>query len=154
MDREQQDHQQAGEEGGQREADEGQRVRDLVEDRIGPGRRVDADRQRDAQRQDLRGADRRDRGRQPLQDQVVDIDAAGEGEAPLALSIVSQRSSAPWTGSLRPKLARRCSRTSGGTAGLVAISRERIARRQREHGEQDHADPSRLGIAISRRRMT
>ena len=39
LDAEHQDQQQAGEEGRQREADEGQRVGDLVEDRIGPRRR-------------------------------------------------------------------------------------------------------------------
>jgi hypothetical protein len=38
LDREDQDEQQAGEEGRQREADEGEGVGDLVEQRIGPGR--------------------------------------------------------------------------------------------------------------------
>ena len=46
-DRKQQDEQQAGEEGRQRKADEGERVGDLVEDRIGPRRGIDADRDRD-----------------------------------------------------------------------------------------------------------
>jgi hypothetical protein len=61
LDREQQDQQQAGEERRQREADEGQRVGDLVEQRVRLRRRVDADRQRDQQREQLRRADDEDR---------------------------------------------------------------------------------------------
>ena len=85
LQREDQDEQEAGEEGRQREAHEGERVRDLVEQRIGPERRVDADRHGDRERQDLRGADDEQRRRDALADQVVDVDAAGEGEAPVAL---------------------------------------------------------------------
>jgi hypothetical protein len=49
-----QDEEEPGEEGRQREADEGQRVGDLVEKRIGPRRGVYTDRQRDRERQELR----------------------------------------------------------------------------------------------------
>ena len=71
--------------GRQGEADECQRVRDLVEDRIRPHGRIDADRQRDEERQDLRGADDEERRRDALEDQFVDVDAAREGEAPIAV---------------------------------------------------------------------
>ena len=54
IDAEDQDQQQPGKEGGQREANEGKRIGDLIEDRIGPHRRVHADRQRDRQSQKLR----------------------------------------------------------------------------------------------------
>ena len=47
VDAEYQDKQDAREESGQGEADQGQGAGDLIEDRIGPCRRVDADRQRD-----------------------------------------------------------------------------------------------------------
>ena len=51
----------------------------------GPRRGVDADRQRDQQRQHLRRADHTERHRQALQDQRVDIHPADEGKAPVAM---------------------------------------------------------------------
>ena len=70
---------------GQREADEGERRGDLVEDRVGPHRGEHADGEGDAEREKLRRADHKQRGGEPLQDQRVDIDAAREREAPVAL---------------------------------------------------------------------
>ena len=77
---------------GSEKPDEGQRGRDLVEEGVGPHRGVDADGQRDEQAQELGRAEDEQRGRQPLEDQRDHVDAADEGEAPVARSIeVNQR---------------------------------------------------------------
>ena len=131
----------AGEERRQREADQGERAGDLVEDRIGPGRRIDADRQRDQQRQHLRCADHAERGRQALQDQRIDVHAADEREAPVAV----QHGGEPVQVAHRDRIIeaelgaqRGLHRRRDGRIGRQLA--ERIARRQRQHGEQHDAD--------------
>ncbi len=49
------------------------------------------------------------------------------------------------SGSSRPNCARMFSRTSAGTFGLVPRSSKRVARRQRQHGEQHDADAQQAG---------
>ena len=143
IDAEHQDEEQAREEGRQRETDERQCVGDLVEERVGPCRGEYAYRQRDHQRQYLRRPDHEQGGRQPLQDQRVDIDAADEGEAPVALEHRAGASACnAWqTGSSRPNFARNAARTSGGIARVRRELLERVARRQRQHREEHDADP-------------
>ena len=60
------------------------RGRDLVEERVGPHRRQDADGQRDEQGQELGGAEDEEGRGQALQDQGVHVDPAHEREAPVA----------------------------------------------------------------------
>ena len=107
----------------------------------GRDRRVDADRQRDHQREYLRGADDRQRDRHALQNQRIDVDAADEGVAPVAL----QHRSEP----AKVALPHRVIETEFGAQHLAHFGRhcgvgrkllERVARRQREHGEQHDAD--------------
>ena len=142
LDREHQDEEEAGEEGRQREADEGERAGDLVEERVGPRRRVDADRQRDQQRQDLRGADDEQRRRQALQDQRVDVDAAGEGEAPVALQHGGEPAHvAQVDGVVEAELGAQVRAHLGRHVRVGRELLERVARRQRQHREQHDADP-------------
>src|SRR5882724_52492 len=76
IDAEDQDQQQPREESRQRKTDKGERVGDLVEDRIRPHRGKYADGERGRQGQNLRRADDIQGGRDALQDQLVDVDAA------------------------------------------------------------------------------
>ena len=136
-DRKQQDEQQAGEEGRQREADKGERVGDLVEDRIGPRRGIDADRDRDRQRQQLRRADHIERRRQALQDQRVDVHPADKGKAPVAVQ--HRRDPVQVTQVDRIVEAELGPKRGGDFGRHVRIGREfteGIAGRQRQHDEQ------------------
>ena len=141
IDAEHQDEEQPGEERRQREADERQRAGDLIEDRVGPRGGKDADRNGDQDRQDLRRADDEQRRRQPLQDQLVDVHAADEREAPVALrhrrdpAHVAHRHRV-----IEPELGAQSGahfRRHGRIGGQLL---ERIAGRQRQHREQHDAD--------------
>ena len=115
---------------------------DLVEDRIGPRRRIDADRQRHQQREHLRRADHGQRHRQALQDQRVDVDPADERKAPVAV----QHRGQPVQVAHRDRIIeaelgaqRRLHRRRDGGIGRQLA--ERVAGGQRQHGEQHQADP-------------
>ena len=58
------------------------------------------------------------------------------------------------TGSSKPRLARRAIRTSGGTLGLVASSSKGSPGASASTVNSTTLMPSRLGIAMSRRRRT
>src|SRR5262249_48706951 len=146
VDAEDQNEQEAHEEGGQGEADKRQRAGDLIEDRIGPHRRVDADRQRDQQGEDLRGADDEDRRRQPLQDQGIDVDSADEGEAPLAVQHGGEPAYiANGDGIIEPEFHAQGGTHLGRNVGTGGKLAERIAGGEREHREQHDADPDEAG---------
>ena len=147
-DREHQDEQDAGEEGRQRKADEGERVGDLVEQRIGLCRGIDADRYRDQQRQQLRRADHVERGRQALQDQRVDVHPADEGKAPVAVHHGNEPVQvAEIDRIIEAELGPKREAHFGRDVRVGRQLRERIARRQREHDEQDerNAEQARHG---------
>ena len=122
------------------------RVGDLVEDRIGPHRGIDADRQRHRQRQDLRRADHEQRGRHPLQDQFVDVDAAGERKAPVALQHRGQPAQiANENRIVDPEFHPQRRADFGRNVGVGGEFAERVARRQRQQDEQNEADAEQAG---------
>ena len=144
--REEQDEEDAGEEGGQREADEGQRGGDLIEDRVGPHGRQRPDGQRDQDAQQLRGAQHEERGRQPLQDQRVDVDAAREGEAPVTPQHGGEPAHvADGDGIVEAELGAQVHAHLGGDVGVGGQLLERIARRHGQDGEEDEADAGQDG---------
>ena len=130
------------------------RIGDLVEDRVGPGRRIDADRQGDQQSQNLRRADHEQRRRQALQDQYIHIHAAGERKP----QSPSQHRHEPAQVAQRdrvvePKLLRARRRPPRpGHWGWWRARRTGRRGARRQHGERAlMLIPSRLGIAISNR---
>ncbi len=146
IDAEDQDQQQPGEECRQRKADKGKRVGDLVEDRIGPHRGIDADRQRDRQRQNLRRADHEQRRRDALQDQLVDVDAACERKAPVAVQHRDQPVQvANENRIVDPEFHPQRRPDLGRNIGVGGEFAERIARRQRQQHKKNEADAEQAG---------
>ncbi len=153
IDAEDQDQQQSREERRQRKADEGKRVGDLVEDRIGPHRGIDADRQRDRQCQDLRRADHEQRGRDALQDQAGRRRCGWRTKSP-SRRAASRRASAgserKWDRRSRISPAS-AARTSGGILVLAASSPNGSPGASASSTKRMRLMPSRLGRAMTRR---
>ena len=85
VDAEQDDEEKAGEERRNREADEGERRREMVEDRIALHRRDHPDRNGEGDAQDVGDADHGKRVRQSLDEQIDHGKVAHEGVAEVAL---------------------------------------------------------------------
>ena len=146
IDAEDQDQQQSREEGRQRKTDKGHRVGDLVEDRIGPHRGIHADRKRNRQSQDLRRADDEQRGRDPLQDQLVDVDAACERKAPVAVQHRDQPAHvANENRIVDPEFHPQRLPDLGWNIAVGGELAERIARRQRQQHKKNETDAEQTG---------
>lgn len=146
VDAEEQDEQHAGEEGRQRKADKGEGAGDAVEPRVGLDGGQHAHRQRHHQRQHLRQADDGDRHRQALQDQRVHVDAADEGEAPVAAHHVQQPVEVALPDRVvQPELCAQRHAHLRRHVGVLRQFLEGVARRQRQHREQDQADAQQAG---------
>ena len=146
VDAEEEDEDDAGEESRQREADEGDGAGDAVEPRVGLHRGQDAHRQRDQDRQHLRQADHDDGGGQPLPDELVDVDAALKAEAPVALEHAGQPQQVALPHRIvQAELLAQHHAHFGGHVRVGGQFLERVARRQRQHGEQHDADAQQAG---------
>jgi hypothetical protein len=146
VDAEQQDEQDAGEEGRQRKADEGQRAGDAVEPAVGLDGGQHAHRQRHQDGQHLRRADHRQRDRDALADQLVDVDAADEAEAPVALEHAGQPAQVALPDRIvQAELRAQRHAHLGWHVGVGGQFLERVTRRQRQHGEQHDADAQQAG---------
>ncbi len=146
IDAEDQDQQQAGEERRQRKADKGKGVGDLVEDRIGPHRGIDADRKCHRQCQELRRADHEQRGWNALQDQFVDVDAAGERKTPVAVQHRDQPvqiANEDWI--VDPEFRPQRLPHFGRDIAVGGEFAERISRRQRQQHKENQADAEQAG---------
>ncbi len=140
-DREDQDEQDAGEEGRQREANEGERVGDLVEYRIGLGRGIDADGNRDQQRQDLGRPDHVERGRKALEDELIDVHPADERKTPVAVHHGRQPVQVTKIDRIiQAKLGPKCGLHFGRDVRIGRKFGERVAGSQRQHEEQHCRD--------------
>jgi hypothetical protein len=141
VDAEEEDEEETGEEGGQREADEGKGGGELIEEGVRAYGRVDADGKSDEEPQELGRAEHEEGGGEALHDEGGDIDAAHEGEAPVALEHGGHPADvADGNRIVQPELRAKVGPDLWGDIWICRELFEGIAGRQREHGEEDETD--------------
>ena len=146
VDAEEQDEDHASEEGRQRKTDEGQGAGNAVEPRIGLGSGQDAHRQGHQHGQQLRQPDHHQGHRHALQDQLIDIDAADEAEAPVALEHAAQPAQVALPDRVvQAELHAQGHAHLGRHRRVVGQVLERVARCQRQHREEHDADAQQAG---------